>query len=71
MEINISREFCVTPGGRYIVDDLMKLVRKNTKIQAAPGFHDDSIMSYLFCLYVDEPSIIGEIKKECKAEVSF
>ena len=30
----------------------MKLVRKNGKVQAAAGEHDDSIMSYLIALYV-------------------
>ena len=36
-----------------IIRDLSRLVRTNTgKIVAGPGFHDDSIMSYLMCLYV-------------------
>jgi len=36
-----------------IINDLMKLVRTKTgKIAAGPGFHDDSIMSYLMCLYL-------------------
>lgn len=36
-----------------IIDDLMKLVRTKTgKIAAGAGFHDDSIMSYLMCLYL-------------------
>lgn len=38
--------------GHYVIDDINKLVRKNNKIQAGAGFHDDSIMSYLLCLYV-------------------
>ena len=36
-----------------IIDDLMKLVRTKTgKIAAGIGFHDDSIMSFLMCLYL-------------------
>lgn len=36
-----------------ITDDLMKLIVKASgKIEAASGFHDDSIMSYLIALYV-------------------
>jgi len=35
-----------------IIDDIMKLVRKNNKIQAANGAHDDSIMSFLMCIYL-------------------
>lgn len=35
-----------------IINDILKLVRKNTKIEAGPGAHDDSVMSYLMCLYV-------------------
>jgi hypothetical protein len=36
-----------------IIDDLLKLVRTKTgKIEAASGFHDDSIMSFLMCLYL-------------------
>lgn len=36
-----------------IIDDLMKLVRTSSgKIEAGKGFHDDSIMSYLMCLYL-------------------
>ena len=38
--------------GQYVISDINKLVRKNGKIQAGAGFHDDSIMSYLMCLYV-------------------
>lgn len=38
---------------KNIITDLTKLVRSASgKIQAAPGFHDDSIMSYLIGLYV-------------------
>ena len=36
----------------FIIDDILKLVRKNGKVQAAAGEHDDSIMSYLIALYV-------------------
>ena len=36
----------------YVIDDILKLVRKNGKVQAASGEHDDSIMSYLIALYV-------------------
>ena len=36
----------------FIIDDILKLVRKNGKVQAAVGEHDDSIMSYLIALYV-------------------
>ena len=36
----------------YVIDDILKLVRKNGKVQAAAGEHDDSIMSYLIALYV-------------------
>lgn len=36
----------------FIIDDILKLVRKNGKVQAAAGKHDDSIMSYLIALYV-------------------
>lgn len=36
-----------------IIRDLSRLIRKsNGKIEAGPGFHDDSIMSYLIALYV-------------------
>lgn len=36
-----------------IIRDLCRLIRKPTgKIEAGPGFHDDSIMSYLMALYV-------------------
>lgn len=38
--------------GENVIDDLMKLVRVNSKIQAVTGQHDDSIMSFLMCLYV-------------------
>ena len=38
--------------GHNVIDDLMKLVRINSKIQAVKGQHDDSIMSFLMCLYV-------------------
>lgn len=36
-----------------IIRDLSRLIRKpNLRIEAGPGFHDDSIMSYLIGLYV-------------------
>ena len=38
--------------GANIIDDLMKLVRIHSKIQAISGQHDDSIMSFLMCLYL-------------------
>lgn len=38
--------------GENVISDIMKLVRKNGKIQAEVGFHDDSIMSFLMCLYL-------------------
>lgn len=38
--------------GANVIDDLMKLVRVNSKIQAVTGQHDDSIMSFLMCLYL-------------------
>ena len=38
---------------KNIIEDLSRLVRtKSGKIEAGPGFHDDSIMSYLIGLYV-------------------
>lgn len=37
---------------KYVVDDITKLVVKNNKIQADSGEHDDSVMSWLFALYV-------------------
>lgn len=37
----------------YLVDDICKLVRYTTgKIAAIQGEHDDSLMSYLHCLYI-------------------
>lgn len=39
--------------GNNIISDIMKLVRKSSgKIEAQTGFHDDSIMSFLMCLYL-------------------
>lgn len=36
-----------------IIEDISRLVRtRSGKIEAGPGFHDDSIMSYLIALYV-------------------
>jgi hypothetical protein len=38
---------------KNIIRDLSRLIRKSSgKIEAGPGFHDDSIMSYLIGLYV-------------------
>lgn len=36
----------------YIVDDIKNLELKNNKIQAAPGKHDDSIMSWCLGMYI-------------------
>lgn len=37
----------------FIIGDLFALIKdKRGKIVAGPGFHDDSIMSFLICLYV-------------------
>ena len=39
--------------GKNIINDIMGLIRTKTgKIEAGPGLHDDSIMSYNMCLYV-------------------
>lgn len=35
-----------------LIAELMGLIRKNDKIQAGPGFHDDVVMSMLMNLYV-------------------
>ena len=36
-----------------ITRDISRLIRTSSgKIEAGPGFHDDSVMSYLMCLYV-------------------
>ena len=36
-----------------VIRDLSRLIRKpNGRVEAGPGFHDDSIMSYLIALYV-------------------
>jgi hypothetical protein len=38
---------------KNIITDISRLVRtKSGKIEAGPGFHDDSIMSYLIAMYV-------------------
>jgi hypothetical protein len=38
---------------KNIIEDISRLVRTKTgKIEAGPGFHDDSIMSYLVAMYV-------------------
>lgn len=39
-------------SSQYLVEDIKNLVIKNDKIQAAPGKHDDSIMSWLIVMYV-------------------
>lgn len=36
----------------FVINDILKLVSKNGKVQAGAGEHDDSIMSYLIALYV-------------------
>ena len=46
------QEFKDRLTSEYVIDDILKLVRKNGKVQAAAGEHDDSIMSYLIALYV-------------------
>lgn len=38
--------------GQKVTRDISKLVMKGGKIQAAAGFHDDNIMSYLIAMYV-------------------
>lgn len=38
--------------GQKVTRDISKLVQKGGKIQAASGFHDDNIMSYLIAMYV-------------------
>ena len=38
--------------GQKVTRDISKLVQKGGKIQAANGFHDDNIMSYLIAMYV-------------------
>lgn len=38
--------------GQKVTRDISKLVQKGGKIQAADGFHDDNIMSYLIGMYV-------------------
>lgn len=54
---------------RNIIRDLSALVRtKSGRIEAGPGFHDDSIMSYLIALYVyyhgNNLPVFGIIKGE-------
>ena len=46
------QEFKDRLTSHFVIDDILKLVRKNGKVQAAAGEHDDSIMSYLIALYV-------------------
>lgn len=36
----------------FLIEDILKLVIKNGKIQAGAGAHDDCVMSYLIALYV-------------------
>lgn len=43
------KEAFVTAG---VIDELLTLIRKNDKIAAMPGHHDDHIMAWLMCLYV-------------------
>lgn len=38
--------------GMDVISDIKKLIKKNGKIQAGPGHHDDSIMALLIALYV-------------------
>lgn len=48
--VNEFKEKFVTHN---VIRDLSRLVRKSSgKIEAGPGFHDDSIMSYLIAMYV-------------------
>lgn len=35
----------------YLVDDICKLIKKNGKIKAIDGEHDDNVMSYLIAIY--------------------
>ena len=39
-------------SSNFLLNDILALVIKNSKIQAGPGAHDDNIMSYLITLYV-------------------
>ena len=39
-------------NSRYVVEDVKNLVIQNNKIQAAPGKHDDNVMSWLIVMYV-------------------
>jgi hypothetical protein len=48
--VNEYKEKFIT---KNIIRDLSRLIRKpNGRVEAGPGFHDDSIMSYLIALYV-------------------
>ena len=48
--VNEYKEKFITAN---IIRDLSRLIRKpNGKVEAGPGMHDDSIMSYLMALYV-------------------
>lgn len=38
--------------GREVISDIKKLIKKNNKIIAGPGHHDDCIMALLIALYV-------------------
>lgn len=38
--------------GQKVTRDISKLVQKGGKIQAASGFHDDNVMSYLIAMFV-------------------
>lgn len=48
--VNEFKEKFITAN---IIRDLSRLIRKPTgRVESGPGFHDDSIMSYLIALYV-------------------
>lgn len=38
--------------GENLISQIASLVKKGTKIEAGPGAHDDSVMSYLIAMYV-------------------
>lgn len=64
--VNEYKEKFVT---KNIIRDLSRLVRTSSgKIEAGPGFHDDSVMSYLIALYVyyhgNNLPVFGIIKGE-------
>lgn len=47
--VHFSKEMV---NSRHVVEDILNLVIKNNKIQAASGKHDDCVMSWLLTLYV-------------------